>query len=104
MLFAGYHNNPVQVVDDLLDTLDDPALALVQWNEQYGIVQSRLPASLAAELEAIVGEFAVELDDPRRCRYTCFEYIPLNKYLITDTLLSTNAWRSANQYCIHTRS
>lgn len=38
-LCAGYDNHPEEVVDTLLDTLDDPALALVQWQEQYGIVQ-----------------------------------------------------------------
>ncbi len=50
------------MVEQLLDSLDDPALALVQWEEQYGVVQSRLPASLAAELEATVAAFARELD------------------------------------------
>jgi hypothetical protein len=38
----------------LLRTLDDPALALVQWNEAYGVVEDRLPAALAAQLEARV--------------------------------------------------
>ena len=28
-----------QVVEDLLSCLDDPALALLQWNEAFGVVQ-----------------------------------------------------------------
>ena len=27
------------VVEDLLSCLDDPALALLQWNEAFGVVQ-----------------------------------------------------------------
>lgn len=30
-----------QVVEDLLSCLDDPALALLQWNEAFGVVQVR---------------------------------------------------------------
>ena len=30
-----------QVVEDLLCCLDDPALALLQWNEAFGVVQVR---------------------------------------------------------------
>ena len=41
-------------MDGLLSSLDDPALALVQWNEVYGVVQDRLPAAVAVELEACV--------------------------------------------------
>ena len=40
------------VMDGLLSSLDDPALALVQWNEAYAVVADRLPAQVAAELEA----------------------------------------------------
>jgi acetyl-CoA carboxylase/biotin carboxylase 1 len=39
-------------MDGLLSSLDDPALALVQWNEAYAVVADRLPAQVAAELEA----------------------------------------------------
>lgn len=42
------------VVAALLSSLDDPALALVQWNEVYGVVQDRLPAAVAVELETCV--------------------------------------------------
>jgi hypothetical protein len=38
-------------MDGLLPNLDNPALALVQWNEAYGVVAGRLPPALAAELE-----------------------------------------------------
>lgn len=40
------------VMDGLLSSLDDPALALVQWNEAYAVVADRLPAAVAVELEA----------------------------------------------------
>lgn len=40
------------VMDGLLSSLDDPALALVQWNEAYAVVADRLPAAVALELEA----------------------------------------------------
>lgn len=39
-------------MDGLLSSLDDPALALVQWNEAYAVVADRLPAAVALELEA----------------------------------------------------
>ena len=36
---AGYEHPVDQVVEDLLSCLDDPALALLQWNEAFGVVQ-----------------------------------------------------------------
>lgn len=48
----GYDDDPLRVVEDLLETLGDPALALEQWEEQYGTVQSRLPPALAAQVHA----------------------------------------------------
>ena len=33
-----------QVVEDLLSCLDDPALALLQWNEAFGVVQVCSPS------------------------------------------------------------
>ncbi|EFN59405.1 hypothetical protein CHLNCDRAFT_56737 [Chlorella variabilis] len=62
-IMAGYHNSPDAVMDGLLSSLDDPALALVQWNEVYGVVQDRLPAAVAVELEACVTECAYEIDE-----------------------------------------
>ena len=38
---AGYEHPVDQVVEDLLSCLDDPALALLQWNEAFGVVQAR---------------------------------------------------------------
>ncbi|PSC75189.1 acetyl-carboxylase 1-like [Micractinium conductrix] len=61
-MLAGYHNSPDAVTQDLLTCLDDPALALVQWNEAYGVVADRLPPSLAADLETAAAESAVEID------------------------------------------
>ena len=61
-IMAGYQNNVESVVKDLLDSLDDPALALVQWNEAYGVVASRLPPELATRLEAFVDECGWELE------------------------------------------
>ena len=36
---AGYEHPVDQVVEDLLNCLDDPALALLQWKEAFGVVQ-----------------------------------------------------------------
>ena len=36
---AGYEHPVDQVVEDLLSCLDDPALALLQWNQAFGVVQ-----------------------------------------------------------------
>ena len=41
VLVAGYEHPVDQVVEDLLSCLDDPALALLQWNEAFGVVQVR---------------------------------------------------------------
>ena len=41
VLAAGYEHPVDQVVEDLLSCLDDPALALLQWNEAFGVVQVR---------------------------------------------------------------
>lgn len=49
----GYDDDPLRVVEDLLETLGDPALALEQWEEQCGTVQSRLPPALAAQVRAL---------------------------------------------------
>ena len=38
-VMSGYDNGVDSVVAGLLACLDDPALALVQWQEQYGVVQ-----------------------------------------------------------------
>jgi hypothetical protein len=38
-IWAGYEHPVGQVVEDMLSCLDDPALALLQWNEAFGVVQ-----------------------------------------------------------------
>lgn len=50
------------VVEDLLGCLDDPALPLLQWNEEYAVVQARLPSGLAVCLEAAVEDYTAELN------------------------------------------
>lgn len=64
-VLAGYQNNLDSVVADLLATLDDPALGLVQWNEVYGVVSSRLPAGLASQLENIAEDCAWDLEQAK---------------------------------------
>lgn len=61
-VMAGYDHAPGPLVASLLACLDDQALALVQWNEEYGVVQSRLPAALAVRLETIAAECAWAVD------------------------------------------
>ncbi|CAK0731625.1 hypothetical protein CVIRNUC_000020 [Coccomyxa viridis] len=61
MILEGYEHPVDQVVEDLLSCLDDPALALLQWNEAFGVVQTRLPGELAQELEQISSDFEADL-------------------------------------------
>ncbi|CAL8465869.1 g5405 [Coccomyxa elongata] len=61
MILEGYEHPVDQVVEDLLSCLDDPALALLQWNEAFGVVQTRLPGELALELEGIATEYEADL-------------------------------------------
>ncbi|KDD75680.1 L chain of carbamoyl-phosphate synthase, partial [Helicosporidium sp. ATCC 50920] len=51
-ILAGYDDDPDKTVAALLACLDDPTFALVQWEEAYAAVRSRLPPPLAAALEA----------------------------------------------------
>lgn len=39
-------------MEDLLGTLDDPALPLLQWGDKFSAAAARLPQKLAAQLEA----------------------------------------------------
>lgn len=64
-VMAGYQNNVDKVMKNLLAALDDPALGLVQWNEAYGVVASRLPADLAARLETLADDCAWKLEQAR---------------------------------------
>ncbi|KAL6777494.1 BCC3 [Auxenochlorella protothecoides x Auxenochlorella symbiontica] len=60
-VLAGYDADVPAVVSALLAALDDPALALVQWEAAYGVVAPRLPAPLAARLDALLAEGLAEL-------------------------------------------
>lgn len=49
-ILAGYHDNVDSVIANILTALDDPALGLLQWNDVYSTVESRLPATLTAQV------------------------------------------------------
>ena len=51
---AGYEHPVDQVVEDLLSCLDDPALALLQWKEAFGVVQARAPPCKALIIVLLV--------------------------------------------------
>lgn len=40
-------------MEDLLGTLDDPALPLLQWGDKFSAAATRLPPKLATELEVL---------------------------------------------------
>ena len=67
-ILAGYRNDVPKVVSSLFEALDDPALGLHQWTEEYGIVASRLPSSLAGRLESIAEECARDLEMTRQAK------------------------------------
>ncbi len=53
-----------QVVEDLLSCLDDPALALLQWNDAFSVVQARalaLPLSSLPVALPFPGTCALQL-------------------------------------------
>jgi hypothetical protein len=49
-----------EVLDELVQCLDHPALPLLQWNEEFSFVEKRLPEQLAKQLEKLVSEHADE--------------------------------------------
>ena len=49
---AGYDQPVEAVVEDLLGTLDDPALPLLQWTDALSAVAARLAPDLADHLQA----------------------------------------------------
>jgi hypothetical protein len=49
-----------EVLDDMVQCLDHPALPLLQWNEEFSFVEKRLPEQLAKQLEKLVSEHADE--------------------------------------------
>ena len=54
-LLSGYEQPEEAVVEDLLGTLDDPALPLLQWSGALSTVAARLPPDLADHLQALLG-------------------------------------------------
>lgn len=67
-ILAGYRNDVSSVVSSLLEALDNPALGLHQWTEDYGIVASRLPSNLAGILESIAEDCAKDLETARNAQ------------------------------------
>lgn len=61
-ILAGYPNPVDSTVSILRETASDPTLPLLQWDEAYGVVSSRLPHKLASLLEKIVDECATDLN------------------------------------------
>lgn len=47
-LFAGYEHPVEQVVSDLLQSIEDPALALLQWEENFSVAQVHLSQLIPA--------------------------------------------------------
>ncbi len=58
----GYTHPIDDILDELVGCLDHPALPLLQWSEEFSFVESRLPAKLAKQLEAVVHAHEAELN------------------------------------------
>eukprot|EP00882_Tetradesmus_deserticola_P021935 GHRQ01023784.1.p2 GENE.GHRQ01023784.1~~GHRQ01023784.1.p2 ORF type:complete len:116 (-),score=54.95 GHRQ01023784.1:461-808(-) len=59
---AGY-NYPVEdVLLELVECLDNPALSLLQWNEEFSYIEGRLPSGLAPRLNAVTAEHEAALN------------------------------------------
>ena len=48
---TGFDHPIDGVMEDLLGTLDDPALPLLQWSDSFSSAAARLPSLLADQLE-----------------------------------------------------
>jgi Acetyl-CoA carboxylase, central region len=59
---AGYNYPVDEVLEELVTCLDHPALPLLQWNEEFSFVESRLPAGLAPKLNAVTSDHEVALN------------------------------------------
>ena len=57
LILAGY-DRPVDKVAELFTALDDPSLALDQWNGALAVVRNRLPGPLVAALQAATDRHA----------------------------------------------
>ena len=56
--FTGYIYQVDEVLDGLVDCLDQTALPLLQWNEEFSFVEKRLPEGLVQDMEVLVNEHA----------------------------------------------
>jgi len=61
-ILDGFSNPVDTTVAAIQATTSDPTLPLLQWDEAYGIVSSRLPNDLVNQLQSIVNVFASDLD------------------------------------------
>lgn len=52
----GYNYPVDDILEELVSCLDHPALPVLQWNEEFSYVESRLPSGLAAQLNAVTKE------------------------------------------------
>ena len=64
-ILDGYSNPVDATVQALKAATSDPALALLQWEEAYGVVSSRLSAGLVTKLESAIGDCAADLNAGR---------------------------------------
>jgi len=60
-ILDGYSNPVEATVSALQAAMSDPTLALLQWEEAYGIVSSRLSPALVVKLEAAIGDCVADL-------------------------------------------
>jgi acetyl-CoA carboxylase/biotin carboxylase 1 len=67
-ILAGYPNSVDNTVNTLWEAVNDPVLGLVQWNEAYSVVSSRIPMQLAAQLETIADDCAADLEDTKKMK------------------------------------
>jgi len=51
-----------EILEELVSCLDHPALPLLQWNEEFSFVESRLPNGVAAKLNAVITEHEAALN------------------------------------------
>ncbi|MEW5311712.1 MAG: hypothetical protein WDW38_003401 [Sanguina aurantia] len=63
MIMAGYPQPVDSVVNNLMLCMDSPALALLKWTNEYTVVRSKLPSTLAAKLDAITAEHEQEVEN-----------------------------------------
>ena len=62
-ILDGYGNPVESTVEAIRATTSDPTLGLLQWDEAFGVVSSRLPHDLVKQLESIVNVCASDLNN-----------------------------------------